>query len=131
MLDDIEMRRYWAVPPEYEASDSQLVPAGGGPRGQLILWKMFDDEGLLRDMAATFGGLRFTSMDLQDNLRGIGFLLKACAYTLETLCLRLQNDAPDRCEGAFNPWGIFLTLGLISKFPLKTSTCRPTPSFGL
>ena len=130
MLEDIEILRYSALQ-QYQVPDSQLVPAGGGPRGQLILWYTFDDEELLRDMADTFGGMRFTSMDLRDNLRGIGFLLKACAHTLETLRLRLQNDAPDHCEGAFDPWGMFLTLGLISKFPLKTSTCRPTPSFGL
>ena len=131
MLNNIEISRYSAALPEYEAPDSQLVLTGGGPRGQLILWYTFDDEELLRDMEVTFGGLRFTSMDLRDNLRGIGFLLKACAHTLETLRLRLQNDAPDRCECVFEPWGIFLTLGLISKFPLKTSTCRQTPSFGL
>ena len=131
MLDDIEIRRHWAVPPEYEEPDNQLVPAEGGLRGQLIL-HAFDDEGLLRDMAVTFGRMRFTSMDLRNNMRGIGFLLKTCARTLETLYLRpVPKDNPDRCEGVFDPWGTFLTLGSISKFTLKTSTCRPTPSFGL
>jgi hypothetical protein len=87
-LDDITISYYRARFKAYEALDTQLIPIKGGLRGRLIL-RNFGEEGLLKDMAVAFGGMRFTSMDLQD-VRGMQLLLEACADTLETL--RISSD---------------------------------------
>jgi len=94
-LDDIKISYYRATPEAHEALDTQLIPIRGGLRGRLIL-KEFDEQGLLKDMIVAFGGMRFTSMDLQ-NARGVRLLLEACAGTLEVLHIYL-DDLFQRCE---------------------------------
>lgn len=82
-LDDISISYYHAGTAAHEALDPRLVPIGGGLRGRLIL-KGFSDEGLLRDIIVAFGGMRFTSINLQD-ARWARLILNSCADTLETV----------------------------------------------
>jgi hypothetical protein len=70
--------------------DGFLTPIEGGLRGELYL-KNFNDQGLLRDIIAAFGGMRFTSMYLE-NVDGVPLLLKACADTLETVCMHPRAE---------------------------------------
>jgi len=100
-LDDIIILDYHPGAQAYEALDTQLVPIKGGLRGQLILTS-FSDVWLLKDMIVAFGGMRFTSMELQD-VQGIPLLLEACADTLESVymcpssafvCKRVERVLP-------------------------------------
>ena len=93
-LDDIEILYYRCRLETPRPLDDKLVPITGGLRGHLTL-HMFSDEGLLKDMVVVFGGLRFTSMDLK-HAQGIPFILKACAETLETLCVHPVDVACKR-----------------------------------
>lgn len=108
MLDDIEISCYDARWGAYEALDDQLVPVTGGLRGRLTL-DTFGEEELLKDMIIAFGGMRFTSMDLRDVLRGMPLLLEACGKTLKTLRISM-DDIPHPCK-VFE--SIFLTFELI------------------
>ena len=99
-LDDMEIRHYHAVQEEHEVSDNQLVPINEGLRGRLVLYA-FHEGGLLQDIVAAFGGMRFTSMDLR-YVQGARFLLEACAHTLKTVRL-YPGDALDPCEDVFIP----------------------------
>ena len=87
-LDDIKIS-YYLARPDTHVPDAQAIPIRGGLRGRLVL-DSFGDEGLLKDMIAAFGGMRFTSMDLQD-VRGVQLLLEACADTLEELRIHPDN----------------------------------------
>lgn len=99
-LDDIKISYYHARPEVHEALDARLVPIAGGLRGRLIL-NGFGEEGLLKDIITAFGGIRFTSMDLQ-NVRGVRLLLEACADTLETLNIYL-DDVFQRSKRVLDP----------------------------
>ena len=89
-LDDIEILCYDPRRGTYEALDHQLVPISGGLRGKLTL-NVFNEVGLLEDIFAVFGGMRFTSMDLRGTRRVMRFVLDACADTLETLRIYPQD----------------------------------------
>lgn len=95
-LDDIKISYYHARPEVHEGLNPQLIPIRGGLRGRLVL-NRFGEEGLLMDMIAAFGGMRFTSMDLR-NVRGTRLLLEACADTLVTLHV-YSDDAFQHCMG--------------------------------
>jgi len=82
-LDDVKISDYDTIQIGYRALDGQLAPVGGGLRGRLTL-NVFGEEGLLEDMVIAFGGMRFSSMDLRQ-ARGMQFLFKNCAETLEKL----------------------------------------------
>ena len=90
-LDNLKILGYSRGDWAHEALDTQLVPIIGGLRGQLSL-RSFDDAWLLKDMIVAFGGMRFTSMELQDvEEEEIPPLLEACADTLETVYMRPSN----------------------------------------
>lgn len=95
-LDDIKISHYRSRAETHEELDARSVLTRGGLRGRLTLVK-FDEEGLLEDIAAAFGGMQFTSMDLL-NVRWMEFLLEACADTLETLRIYLDDMSRD-CKG--------------------------------
>lgn len=95
-LDDIEISCYDARRMSFEAPEDQIVPVTGGLRGRLTL-DTFGEEELLKDMIVAFGGMRFTSMDLRDVLRGMPLLLVACGGTLETLRISM-DDIPHPCK---------------------------------
>ena len=80
-LEDIEISYFCARWERWKPLDCQ--PFAGRLLGRLSL-DLFTEEELLKLIAVTFGGMRFTSMDLR-NVRGMQFLLEACANTLETL----------------------------------------------
>jgi len=82
-LDDIRIYHYHARVEAHDRLGTQFIPIGGGLQGQLIL-RNFDEEELLKAITATFGGMRFTSLGLE-NVRGVPLLLEACADTLETV----------------------------------------------
>ena len=112
-LDDIEVSYYSPRQDEYEAPDTQLVPINGGLRGKLTL-HVFHDEELLEEMVVTFGGMRFTSVDLWW-AHGMRLLLDACAGTLETLRLHplsvdVGEDAAFPSTRFFYPWKKALSL---------------------
>lgn len=89
-LDDIEISCYdarWGAP---EPLDDKLVPITGGLGGRLTL-DTFGEEELLMEMIVAFGGIRFTSMDLRDVLRGMPLLLEACGKTLRTLRISMDD----------------------------------------
>jgi len=89
-LDDLKILGYSRGGRAHEALDTQLVPIKGGLRGQLSL-RSFGDAWLLKDMIVAFGGMRFTSMKLQD-VEDIPLLLEACADTLETVYMRPSSS---------------------------------------
>ena len=98
-LDDIKILYYYPGPGPREPLDIQLVPIIGGLRGRLAL-RGFGDQELLEDIIVAFGGMRFTSMDLQD-VRGTQLLLEACTDTLETLRIR-PDDISQHCKRALD-----------------------------
>ena len=76
------------------AGDLTLVPPFAPPlQGRLVIHS-FTRVGLWEDMIHLFGGIRFRYMDLFD-ADEIPLLLGACAGTLETLRLHLDDS---RCE---------------------------------
>ena len=95
-LDDIEISCYDPRWDTHEALGDQLVPITGGLRGRLTL-DTFGEEELLKEMIVAFGGMRFTSMDLRDVLRGMPLLLEACGDTLKTLRISM-DDIPHPCK---------------------------------
>ena len=82
-LDHVKISNYRGGGGEYKAVGTPLVPTEGGLRGGLTL-KNFGDEGLLKDMAVVYGGMRFSFMDL-DDVQGVRFVLETCADTLEAV----------------------------------------------
>ena len=56
----------------------------------------------MRDIIVAFGGMRFTSMDLE-NVQGAQLLLEACADTLQTLRM-LPDERFQRCKRIADPW---------------------------
>ena len=92
-LDDIKILHYHSRAEVHEELDTRPALTGGGLRGRLTLVSI-DEEGLLEDITAAFGGMRFTSMDLR-NVRGTQLLLEACADTLETLRIYLDDVSQD------------------------------------
>jgi len=99
-LDDIEISHYHSKAETHEELDTRSTLTRGGLRGRLTLVE-FGEEGLLEDIAAAFGGMRFTSMDLE-NVRGMRLLLGACADTLETLRIYLDDISQD-CKRVLDP----------------------------
>ncbi|KAF9783267.1 hypothetical protein BJ322DRAFT_1110147 [Thelephora terrestris] len=89
-LEDVEILCYDPKRSVSEPLDNQLVPISGGLRGRLTL-NMFNEVGLLEDIAVAFGGMRFTSMDLRGTRRVMRFVLNACAHTLEILRIYPQD----------------------------------------
>ena len=69
--------------------DTPRTPIQGSLRGKLTL-SGFKDPRLLEGIIATFGGMRFTVMDL-DDVVGTQLLLDACSETLQTLRLYPEN----------------------------------------
>ena len=100
-LDDIKISCYPSGSEAQEELDTQSIPIGRGLRGRLTLVN-FGAEGLLKDMIAVLGGMRFTSMDLQ-NVRGMRLVLEACADTLETLRIR-PDDTYQDCKMVSDLW---------------------------
>ena len=130
-LDDIKISYYHALAQERETLDTQLIPIKGGLRGRLVL-RDFSEEGLLKDIIAAFGGMRFISMDLC-GVRGMRPLLEACADTLETVRIR-PDSSTERCKRVpYYFFYFFSTPGLTSFFQYspKISTSRATPPFDL
>ena len=88
-LQDLKLLHDDTFPPmEYPelADDQTLIPSFAPPlRGRLTMTS-FTRVGILKDMIALFGGIRFRHMDLFD-VDGAWLLLGACAQTLETLRL--------------------------------------------
>jgi len=99
-LDDIKISHYHAWVGAHDALGAPIVPIKGELRGQLTL-KNFGDEGLLKDIIVVFGGMRFTSMHLDDVL-GMQLLLEACADTLETVHIH-PGGAFQRCKRVLYP----------------------------
>ena len=95
-LDDIEILHYHSEDEALEALDPWLIPIKGGLRGRLVL-RDLGGERLLKDMIVAFGGLRFTSVYLQD-VSGARLLLEACADTLQTVNVD-RHVKLSRCEG--------------------------------
>lgn len=90
-LDDIKISHYCA---ETETETREGLPhlapfTSGGLRGRLSLTH-FGCKELLKDIIIVFGGIRFTSVDLR-NAQGTPLVLKACADTLETLSMWLDD----------------------------------------
>lgn len=99
-LDDIRLLHYHTWVGADDGLNTPIVPIKGELRGHLTL-KNFGDEELLRDIIVTFGGIRFTSMDLHDVL-GMQLLLEACADTLETVHIH-PGGAFQQCKRVLNP----------------------------
>ena len=90
-LEDLKLYpRYPELKQEYSVDDSTLIPHFAPPlRGQLTI--LFSNKvELVGDMISLFGGLRFRSMDLYA-VEGMRLLLGACAETLKTLRLYLED----------------------------------------
>ena len=88
-LEDVEISNYHTWGGGHGQLGTLPVPAEGRLRGRLTL-RNFSDEGLLKDMIAEYGGMRFTSMTLY-NVQGTQLLLEACAGTLETVYIQLYR----------------------------------------
>lgn len=99
-LDDIKICGYRHDGRDHGSFDGFLTPIEGGLRGELYL-KNFYDQGLLRDIIVAFGGMRFTSMHLED-VNGVPLLLKACADTLETVHVHSRVE-PDLRKTIMHP----------------------------
>ena len=83
-LQDLKLHYPFLKDETESAADATLVPPSIPPlRGRLIL-TCFTREDLIKDMVASFGGLRFRNMDLF-MVKCVRLLLDACADTLETL----------------------------------------------
>ena len=83
-----DLRIIYPFPEDEQEStdDATLIPLSIPPlRGRLIL-ACFRREKLMEDMVVLFEGLRFRRMDLF-RVKCVGFLLRECAETLETLSL--------------------------------------------
>lgn len=99
-LDDIKISHYYPWTGAYDALDTPLIPIRGELRGQLTLID-FSDEELLKDIIVAFGGIRFTSMDLDDVL-GMQLLLEACADSLEAVHIH-PGDGVQLCKRVLDP----------------------------
>jgi len=83
-----DLKFHYSLPTHGRGSmaDRALIPLSAPPlRGRLTLAR-FTREGLVKDMIAFFGGLRFRSMDLF-KVNCVRLLLDECRETLETLRL--------------------------------------------
>ena len=86
-LDDIKLIRYFGTIGMDNTHDpTQRAQIRGSLRGKLTLVDVLDWK-LLKEIADSFGGMRFVSMDL-DGVAGAQFLLDVCAGTLQTLRFR-------------------------------------------
>lgn len=103
-LRDLKLCYPYPIEEEEESTaDSALIPLHKPPLcGRLIL-ACFTREGLVKDMIALFGGLRFRYMDLF-RVKCARLLLDACTETLETLRLYptdpLGKGFSEKNEGA-------------------------------
>lgn len=88
-LDDIKIVRHRGTVGAQRTHDTPRTPIQGSLRGKLTL-SGFKDPRLLEGIIATFGGMRFTVMDL-DDVVGTQLLLDACSETLQTLRLYPEN----------------------------------------
>ena len=82
-LDDVKIVRYAGTTEADDPPDTQSTQIRGSLRGKLTL-NGFWDQKLLEEIIASFGGMRFISVDL-DDVVGAQLLLDACAETLQTL----------------------------------------------
>ena len=103
-LQDLKFVYRLPTDEQESTADATLVPISTPPlRGRLIL-ACFTREGLIKDMIALFGGLRFRYMDLF-KVKCVPLLLRACAETLETLKLYPTDspgqEFPNRTRGQF------------------------------
>ena len=90
-LEDLNLQpKFPKLKQEYSVDDLTLIPHFAPPlRGRLTM--LFSNKvELVGDMISLFGGLRFRSMDLYC-VDGMRLLLGACAETLETLRLHLED----------------------------------------
>ena len=88
-MEDLTLLYECVTIQEEPADDQTVVPYFTPPlRGRLTL-ACFTGVGVLEDMIAIFGGVRFRYIDLFD-ADGVRLLLDVCANTLETL--RLHPD---------------------------------------
>ena len=85
-LDDIVIVGYNGGFEVHNAVFAECAQIRGSLRGKLELDRSLNQP-LLEEIITSFGGMRFTSMDLH-NIEGAQLLLNACAETLETLCFR-------------------------------------------
>ncbi|KAF9645592.1 hypothetical protein BDM02DRAFT_3262827 [Thelephora ganbajun] len=92
-LDNIRIAcyDYHGVTEAHNTPDTQRAPTQGSLRGKLILNGPVDPR-LLEEIVASFEGVRFVYMDL-DNIAGGQLLLDTCAETLQTLCFRLESPS--------------------------------------
>ena len=98
-LDNIKLTYYFGQPPTHEGHSTQRNAIRGGLRGQLVITNYGAGVGLLEDIIVAFGGMRFSSMELE-YVPGMRLLLEAGADTLQTF-----RWYPD---GAFQIWNIIL-----------------------
>jgi hypothetical protein len=103
-LEDIKILHYHTWVGAIDAVATPIVPIKGELRGRLTL-KNFGDEELLKEIIVAFGGMRFTSMDLDDAL-GMQLLLDACADTLETVHIH-PGGAFQQCKRVLEPSKLF------------------------
>jgi hypothetical protein len=85
-LEDLRLLYSILDPQDKPADDATPAPLFTPPlRGRLTVIGL-KNAGLLKEMIARFGGIRFRYMDIYD-VEGMRLLLDACAKTLETLRL--------------------------------------------
>ena len=88
-LNDIKITGYDSGPEAYNTVFTERAQIRGSLRGKLELDR-FSNQQFLEEIVASFGGMRFTSMDL-GSVEGAQLLLDACAETLQTLCFRPER----------------------------------------
>ena len=91
-LDDIKIAHYLATIETPDEPDTPCAPVRGSLRGKLTL-NGFVDQGLLEEIIASFEGMRFIYMDLENVVR-TQLLLDACAKTLQTFRYHLDRRFP-------------------------------------
>jgi len=83
-LENIKVSHYHGRPPAHEEPSTRRNAIRGGLRGQLVLTNFGASVGLFEDIIVAFGGMRFSSVELE-YVPGMQLLLEACANTLQTL----------------------------------------------
>lgn len=77
--------------------DLTLIPSFSPPlQGRLVVWD-WKKASLFRDMVRLFGGIRFKAMNLL-NVVETGFLLRACAKTLQVLQLHPSDPFGEQLQ---------------------------------